>query len=119
MLKRKVSLLAYTGLHKTCLGGGVFAKRSTLIFTGNSTFIGNSALYGGGVYSLFNSNVNIGGNSTFIANSAKKDGGGFYLWSNKNIIVNTTFTPSSASGDGREVSAFRMVDTSLQVSESR
>ena len=40
-----------------------------------------------------------------VANSAKKDGGGFYLWSNKNIIVNTTFTPSSASGDGREVSA--------------
>ena len=94
-----------TGLHKTCLGGGVFAKMSTLIFTGNSTFIGNSALYGGGVYSLFNSNVNIGGNTTFIANSARKDGGGFYLWSNKNIIVNTSFTPNPASGDGRGVTA--------------
>ena len=90
----------------SCDGGGVFVQRSILIITGNSSFSGNSARYGGGVSAWGSSNVDISGNTTFSGNSASC-GGGVYaqLSSNVNISGNTNFSDNSASRDGGGVSA--------------
>ena len=91
----------------SCDGGGVFVQRSILIITGSSSFSGNSARYGGGLYARDRGNVNISGNATFSGNSASW-GGGVYaqLSSNVNISGNTTFSGNSASyGNGGGVSA--------------
>ena len=99
-----VPLCSYINCDKfggnTCLGGGVFAERSNLSFTGNSAFIANLASLGGGIYSMSDSNVNIIGNTSFIGNRATKDGGGVYSWSNINISGNTTFIANSARDGG-------------------
>ena len=84
----------------TCLGGGVFAEKSNLSLTGNSTFIANSASLGGGIYSMSDSNVYIVGNASFIGNRAAKRGGGVYSWSNIAISGNTTFIANSAQDGG-------------------
>ena len=48
--------------------------------SGNTAFIGNSAIdNGGGVYAVDNSSVIIGGNTTFKSNSAIHGGGGFFF----------------------------------------
>ena len=62
----------------TCFGGGIFAERSNLTFTGSSSFIGNSAKSGGGIYAVTSSNVNVSGNMTFLNNSAGYHGAGYY-----------------------------------------
>ena len=91
----------------TCFGGGVFAERSNLTFTGSSSFIGNSADGGGGIYAQTSSNVNISGNATFLNNSASDYGGGIYAWPscNVNIDANTKFIGNSAGIDGGGVYA--------------
>ena len=90
------------GYHRDprCYGGGVFARRSILSITGSSSFSGNSADDGGGVYARYSSNVNISGNTTFSGNSARySDGGGVSVHrSNVYISGNTTFSGNSASG---------------------
>ena len=84
-----------------CYGGGVFVQRSNLSITGNTTFIGNSALEGGGVRARDSSNVYISGNTTFIGNSASWYGGGVSAGSsNVDISGNTIFSGNSASGGG-------------------
>ena len=72
--------------------------------SGNTEFIYNSALYGGGVYSYSSSNIEISGNNTFIGNSVQ-DGGGVYSNSNMTIGENTTFIDNSASRNGGGVYA--------------
>ena len=84
-------------------GGGVFVDGSNLSFTGNSSFIGNSADAGGGIYAVTSSNVTIFGNTTFIGNSATFGiGGGVYVnyYSNVYISGNTTFIGNSAYDGG-------------------
>ena len=84
-----------------CYGGGVFVQGSNLTITGSSSFIGNSAGNGGGVYAWFKSNVNISGNTTFIDNMAIMCGGGVYSEpnSNANISENATFICNLAGGE--------------------
>ena len=85
----------------SCYGGGIFVDRSNLRISGSSSFIGNSAHWGGGVYVQKNSNVNIRGNTTFIGNSAEY-GGGVHTGSNSNVKImgNTSFSRNSASTCG-------------------
>ena len=92
-----------------CYGGGVFARMSNLSITGSSSFSGNSAWDGGGVYARYSSNVYISGNTTFSGNLAKRYGGGVSAWnsSNVNISGNTTFSGNSAGWNGGGVTAWR------------
>ena len=91
----------------TCFGGGIFAVRSNITFTGSSSFIGNSADGGGGIYAATSTNVNISGNMTFLNNSASDYGGGLYAWPSCNVIINanTKFIGNSAGIDGGGVYA--------------
>ena len=70
-----------------CYGGGVFVQRSNLNITGSSSFNGNSALFGGGVYAQNSINVSISGNTTFIGNSAVRSGGGVSAWDSSNVTI--------------------------------
>ena len=101
----------------TCYGGGVFADKSNLIFTGSNKFLHNSAKrYGGGVYAVSNSNVKISGNTTFVNNSASLHGGGLYAvtYGNTTIIGNTTFIGNSANEYGGGVYTW----SNLNISEN-
>ena len=118
-----------------CYGGGVSLQRSNLNVTGRSSFIGNSALAGGGVsardrskvyiseYTTFsgnsarwgggvtawhNSNVYVSGNTTFSGNSARMNGGGVLAQGSTNVYIsgNTTFSGNSAGSYGGGVSAW-------------
>ena len=99
----------------SCDGGGVFVQRSILIITGNSSFSGNSARYGGGVSAWGSSNVYISGNTTFSGNSASGDGGGVSARDSSNVYIsgNTTFSGNSASGDGGGVSAWQRSNVNI------
>ena len=87
--------------------GGVFVQGSDLTIIGSSSFIGNSAGNGGGVYISHYSNVNISGNTKFLASGQDThskyngNGGGIYigLSSNGYINGNTIFISNLASGD--------------------
>ena len=62
-----------------------------LTFSGNSTFISNSAVHysdGGAVYASDNSVVIFNGNCNFIANSADSDGGAIYASENTVLSFN-------------------------------
>ena len=73
------------------LGGGVYIGSDANI-SGNTTFLGNLADDGGGIYAGSSSNANISGNTTFLGNLAK-NGGGFYAGSYSTVRIsgNTTF----------------------------
>ena len=61
----------------------VHAKaNSNVDISGNATFNGNSAAYGGGISAVTNSSVNISGNTTFTGNSARRGGGGVHAVAN-------------------------------------
>ena len=85
-----------------CHGGGIHANMSTLKLTGNSTFRGNSAAYGGAIYAISNTSIIFKGNSIFWNNSAEYDGGGIYAISNTIIAFNSIsiFLNNSAEHDG-------------------
>ena len=89
-----------------CEGGGVFAERSNVSFTGSNSFISNSAYSGGGVLARDHSNVDISGNTTFIGNSATF-GGGIRIKSNSNVNIdgNGTFNGNVAIATGGGVYA--------------
>ena len=55
--------------------------------SGNTTFNGNSAGYGGGVNAWNGSSVTISGNTTFSGNSARKDGGGMGALNSSNVYI--------------------------------
>ena len=79
-----------------CIGGGIYANASTLVFTGNSTFRNHSSDRGGGFYAQY-STLNFTGSSTFMNNSAADRGGGFYAWnSTLNFTGSSTFMNNSA-----------------------
>src|SRR6516162_661195 len=69
-------------------GGGVLNDGGTLTVT-NSTFSGNSALYGGAIFSNFGATLTAN-NSTFSSNTAQF-GGGIYNWATL-IVSNSTFS---------------------------
>ena len=84
-------------------GGGVSVMSySNVEISGNTTFIDNSAKFGGGIYATSNSSMDISGNTTFVGNSATSDGGGVSAESNSavNISGNTHFIGNSAIGEG-------------------
>ena len=105
---------SFLGFH--CNGGGVFAERSNLSFTGSSSFVNNSAYNGGGVYAISNSNVVITGNATLSGNSAT-NGGGVYAISNSKVVIrgNITLSSNSASSGG---GVFLVYSTVLSISEN-
>ena len=84
-----------------CKGGGVFAERSNLSFTGSSSFLSNSAYKGGAVYAESNSKVVITGNTNLSGNSATI-GGGVYAEFKTNVVIrgNTTLSSNSATSGG-------------------
>ena len=90
----------------TCNGGGVFADRSNLRFTGNSTFFLTLAYHGGGIYTESKCNVDISGNTTFINNTAQ-DGGAISTGGNSSVRIsgNTSFIHNSARTNGGGVDA--------------
>ena len=85
-----------------CRGGGIYTMMSTLKFTGNSTFRGNSAAYGGAIYAISNTSITFSSNSIFLNNSAEHDGGGIYAISNTILTfnINGIFWNNSADYDG-------------------
>ena len=75
-----------------CTGGGsITALRSRLTFTGNTTFLGNNAIYNGGgaIYASDNTIISFNGTSNFISNSAY-DGGAIYTIDNTMLSFNGT-----------------------------
>ena len=96
-----------------CYGGGVFASRSNLSFTGSNSFFSNSAESGGGIHAETNSNVSICGNITFVGNGAGDEGGGLSAGTDSNVSIsaNTTFIGNSANhGGGISVGSNSNVD---------
>ena len=84
-------------------GGGVSTLSNSIVgISGNTTFIDNSATFGGGIYVTSNGSMDISGNTTFIGNTATIDGGGVSAESNGtiNINENTYFIGNSAIGEG-------------------
>ena len=82
-----------------CLGGGIHANTSILLFNGNNTFRDSLTEYGGGIFAYY-SNVTFNGYSTFRNNSAEVNGGGLFVWhSTVNFSGNCTFTDNSAKQD--------------------
>lgn len=77
-------------------GGGAL-NYGTLTIS-NSTFLSNTAKYGGGIYNWAGANLTLT-NSTFSANSATNNGGAIASESTV-TIVNSTFSGNSANGDG-------------------
>ena len=81
-----------------CMGGAVTAVYSNLIFTGNTTFLENSAIYfrnstrfsgfyWGAILTYNNTIINFNGTSNFINNSADYGGGGA-IYTYNNTIIN-------------------------------
>ena len=82
-----------------CFGGGIYAKISTLVFTGNITFKHNTAGYGGGIFA--SGNMTFNGNNIFRNNSADTDGGGILAWNSiLNFSGNSTFESNLAADKG-------------------
>ena len=91
----------YTCSH---LGGGIYASLSMLTFTGNSTFMVNSAGDGGGIAADY-SVLNLTGKITFKYNLAKF-GGGISAWnSTLNFCGRSTFGNNSAAYYGGGIEA--------------
>ena len=96
-------------------GGGTYIREiSTVVFSGTSTFVNNSASSrycsnrfgnGGGIYVEDSSILTLSGTNTFVNNSAKcssGSGGGIYAYCNTtvNMNENTTFIHNSAGLGG-------------------
>ena len=82
-----------------CLGGGIHANTSILLFNGNNSFRDNLAEFGGGMFAYY-STVTFNGYSTFRNNSAEVNAEGLFVWhSTVNFSGNCTFTDSSAKQD--------------------
>ena len=66
----------------------------------NSTFSGNSARFGGGVYNEGRSDSPMFANVFFSGNTASTDGGGMYNDDAYPNLINVTFSGNTASDDG-------------------
>ena len=94
-----LSYLTLTGGNEP--GGGSILNRSGRLSVSNSTFIGNSADYGGAVYNTSRSASAEISNSTFTGNVARFGGGSGISNSFSTIsLTNTTFSGNSADGGG-------------------
>ena len=98
-----------------CLGGGIYAETSTLVFTGNSTFRDNSPYQGGGLFT-WSCTVSFTGSTTFMNNSAKY-GGGFHAGNTTfNFKGGSTFINNSARTSG---GGFYIERSTVRVSTTR
>ncbi|MBI5954480.1 MAG: Ig-like domain repeat protein [Chloroflexi bacterium] len=79
-------------------GGGGLELRSGTANVSNSTFTGNSGVYGGGIDSSGGTTLNVT-NSTFSGNSATQAGGGLSVGGTGNI-VNSTISGNTAGWAG-------------------
>ena len=81
-----------------CFGGGIYVEASDVTFSGSTTFDGNLAYGGGGIFACHYSDVSFNGGTTFKGNSARLDGGGIFAchYSYVNFSGNTIFTNNSA-----------------------
>lgn len=90
-------------------GGAVYASQSSVSFSGNTSFISNSALRNGGaIFASDSSNVSWDGDSTrFISNSAAAGGAIFVYESTLSWDGDgTQFSSNSAETDGGAILAF-------------
>ena len=81
------------------LGGGICTRASTLIFTGDSTFRGNTAKFGGGIFA-YNTTLNFRGDSIFSDNLAGNGGGIKAFYCILNFLGNISFSNNSAKYGG-------------------
>ena len=86
-------------------GGAISAFHNTVLsFSGNNSFINNSAGdgSGGAIYASSNTVLSFNGNNSFINNSAYQDGGAIFTWDNSELSFSGTnsFINNSAHGDG-------------------
>ena len=101
---------------KCKFGCGITAFNSTLVFTGNTTFLNNSAgfMYGSGAIWASASSLHFSGTSNFIGNSANNVGGAISATSNTSLNFTGTsdFCLNSAEyGGGVIGTAFNVVVT--------
>ena len=83
-----------------CLGGGIHANTSILLFTGNNSFRNCSAEDGGGIFAFY-STLTFNGDSSFRKNLVEVKGGGILAYySTLNITGNCTFSDNSAKQNG-------------------
>ena len=75
-------------------GGGIFLRSGTVTVT-NSTFSGNSASSGGGIMNMFATLAVT--NSTFSGNSATNQGGGIWNYDNPGTVTNSIFVKGSGN----------------------
>ena len=71
-------------------GGAIYASSNTVLsFSGNNSFINNSAYrHGGAIFTLDNTVLSFSGNNSFINNSAHWDGGAIFTWDNTELSFN-------------------------------
>ena len=80
-------------------GGGIFNKGTLAAMS--STFSGNLATNGGGIYNFRDATITTIANSTFSGNSATSSGGGIYNYDGTiTTIANSTFSGNSAVSSG-------------------
>jgi hypothetical protein len=77
------------------IGGGIYSDSGSLMVT-NSTFSGNKAYEGGGIYNDGTLTVT---NSTFSGNAADESGGGIFNWYML-MVTDSTFSGNYASDGG-------------------
>jgi filamentous hemagglutinin family protein len=83
-------------------GGGIYVAPNAGLNVNNSTFTGNSALYGGGIYAL-EANMSISG-ATFTGNNATFFGGGFSNGSGTTTATNTIVNNNTSGDNGGGIS---------------
>ena len=96
-------------------GGGIIAFSSTLTFTGNTTFLNNTAscsVGSGAIYTL-ESSVSFKGINNFINNSASGDGGAIFTY---NTILSFSGTNNFINNTAKHAGAILTRNTVLNVS---
>ena len=83
-------------------GGGIIASDSDLTFTGNTTFLDNSATFGGAIFTIGNTVLSFCGSNNFINNFAGGGGAIFLAWGNTvlNLSGVNNYINNSAAGGG-------------------
>ena len=99
-------------------GGGIH-NREGILTVSDSTISGNSAGFGGGVFSdthLSGTEKSTITNSTISGNSATNQGGGVYNFAGLSVIEHSTITNNTApNGEGSGVASFGQTDTRTEV----
>lgn len=84
----------------TNLTGGAISSQNSFLTIEDSTFAGNKAVFGGGVYaSSFNSSTTLRlSRSLLLGNSAEQAGGGLFVFGGEAFVTNTTIAHNLSPG---------------------